>query len=243
MAADRLTLVADAAVGPAAAAAFARLVEERARRRPVAQILGRRAFWGREFKVTRRRARPAPGDRDADRPGARRGRRRRACSTSAPAAARSSHAARRMAGGARASAPMSAARRWRSPPATPRASGWARAPPLPSRTGPTASPSASRSSSATRPTSRRASSPRWRARCATGSRRCALSPGPTGLESYRRIAGGLASAAGAGRAGAPRDRRRPGRGGGRALRRRRLRPRRAASRPRRAPAGGRGRAA
>ncbi len=35
-----------------AAVAFEALIAERARRRPVAQILGRRAFWGREFEVT-----------------------------------------------------------------------------------------------------------------------------------------------------------------------------------------------
>ena len=38
-------------LGPAAPA-FEALVAERARRRPVAQILGRRAFWGRMFEVT-----------------------------------------------------------------------------------------------------------------------------------------------------------------------------------------------
>ena len=38
---------------PAAAAdAYERMLGERARARPVAQIIGRRAFWGREFAVT-----------------------------------------------------------------------------------------------------------------------------------------------------------------------------------------------
>jgi release factor glutamine methyltransferase len=37
---------------PHAAAVFAGHVDARAQRRPVAQILGRRAFWGREFEVT-----------------------------------------------------------------------------------------------------------------------------------------------------------------------------------------------
>jgi release factor glutamine methyltransferase len=52
LAPDRLTLVLGEAVPGAAAAAFGRMLEERARARPVAQILGRRAFWGREFAVT-----------------------------------------------------------------------------------------------------------------------------------------------------------------------------------------------
>lgn len=40
------------ALVPAAAARFQGFVAERAARRPVAQILGRRAFWGRDFVVT-----------------------------------------------------------------------------------------------------------------------------------------------------------------------------------------------
>ncbi|MBP7002852.1 peptide chain release factor N(5)-glutamine methyltransferase [Amaricoccus sp.] len=39
-------------LAPEAAARFAGLVAARAARRPVAQILGRRAFWGRDFTVT-----------------------------------------------------------------------------------------------------------------------------------------------------------------------------------------------
>jgi release factor glutamine methyltransferase len=49
---DRLTLVLADAVPAAAAAVFERMLEERARARPVAQIVGRRAFWGRDFFVT-----------------------------------------------------------------------------------------------------------------------------------------------------------------------------------------------
>jgi len=40
--------------------AFFRMVEERAKRRPVAQILGVRAFWGRDFRVTRDTLDPRP---------------------------------------------------------------------------------------------------------------------------------------------------------------------------------------
>lgn len=48
----RLTLAARDPLAPAAAAAFAGLVAERRRFRPVAQLIGRRAFWGRDFTVT-----------------------------------------------------------------------------------------------------------------------------------------------------------------------------------------------
>ncbi len=48
---ERLAL-AEGALPGAAGAAFARMLEQRARFRPVAQILGRRAFWGREFAVS-----------------------------------------------------------------------------------------------------------------------------------------------------------------------------------------------
>ena len=50
--ADRLSLHAGEAIGSEAAAAFARMLDERARFRPVAQIVGQRAFWGRDFVVT-----------------------------------------------------------------------------------------------------------------------------------------------------------------------------------------------
>lgn len=49
---DRLTLVTGDAMPVAAAAAFDRMIAERARFRPVAQIVGQRAFWGRAFAVT-----------------------------------------------------------------------------------------------------------------------------------------------------------------------------------------------
>lgn len=48
----RLVLVLDDRVGSAALADFERKVAARARFRPVAQILGRRSFWGRDFEVT-----------------------------------------------------------------------------------------------------------------------------------------------------------------------------------------------
>lgn len=50
--AARLTLALGEPLPSAAATAFEARVAERARRRPMAQILGRRAFWGREFEVT-----------------------------------------------------------------------------------------------------------------------------------------------------------------------------------------------
>lgn len=49
---DRVTLVLPDALAPAAAAAFDAAVAARARRQPVAQITGRRAFFGHEFRVT-----------------------------------------------------------------------------------------------------------------------------------------------------------------------------------------------
>jgi release factor glutamine methyltransferase len=50
--ADRLTLTVGDPLADAARTAFARMVADRARFRPVAQILGRRTFWGRAFAVT-----------------------------------------------------------------------------------------------------------------------------------------------------------------------------------------------
>jgi release factor glutamine methyltransferase len=50
--AGRLILAADDPVPDAALAGFDRMVAERARFRPVAQILGERSFWGRSFTVT-----------------------------------------------------------------------------------------------------------------------------------------------------------------------------------------------
>lgn len=49
---DRLTLAAGDVVPDTAAAAFDAMLAERARFRPVAQIVGRRMFWGREFAVS-----------------------------------------------------------------------------------------------------------------------------------------------------------------------------------------------
>ncbi|MDR5652976.1 peptide chain release factor N(5)-glutamine methyltransferase [Ruixingdingia sedimenti] len=48
----RLTLHLHDALPPEAAARFEAAVAARAGRRPVSQILGRRAFWGRDFRVT-----------------------------------------------------------------------------------------------------------------------------------------------------------------------------------------------
>jgi release factor glutamine methyltransferase len=49
---DRITLAAGDRLAPDVAAAFARMIAERCRFRPVAQIVGHRLFWGREFAVT-----------------------------------------------------------------------------------------------------------------------------------------------------------------------------------------------
>jgi release factor glutamine methyltransferase len=49
---DRLTLLANDSLPEAASASFDRMLAERARFRPVAQITGRRSFWGRDFAVT-----------------------------------------------------------------------------------------------------------------------------------------------------------------------------------------------
>lgn len=57
---DRVTLIAGDPVPADAAEHFEALVAERALRRPVSQILGRRAFWGREFEVTRDVLDPRP---------------------------------------------------------------------------------------------------------------------------------------------------------------------------------------
>lgn len=58
--ADRLTLVLGDPLGEGAEDRFEALLAERALRRPVSQILGRRAFWGREFHVTRDVLDPRP---------------------------------------------------------------------------------------------------------------------------------------------------------------------------------------
>jgi release factor glutamine methyltransferase len=49
---ERLTPAAGEGLPDAAGRAFARMLDERARCRPVSQIVGRRAFWGRDFAVT-----------------------------------------------------------------------------------------------------------------------------------------------------------------------------------------------
>ena len=52
LAAGRVTLVEPEALAPEVAARFARALAQRAARQPVAQITGRRLFWGRAFEVT-----------------------------------------------------------------------------------------------------------------------------------------------------------------------------------------------
>jgi release factor glutamine methyltransferase len=58
--ADRLNLYMDQGLDAAEQARFETLVAARAARQPVAQILGRRMFWGRWFKVTRDVLDPRP---------------------------------------------------------------------------------------------------------------------------------------------------------------------------------------
>ena len=60
LAPERLVLVEEHAIPASAAAAYARMIAARARNRPVAQILGRRCFWGRAFEVTRDVLDPRP---------------------------------------------------------------------------------------------------------------------------------------------------------------------------------------
>ena len=57
---DRLTLALGDPVPPGTAERFEAFLAERALRRPVSQILGHRAFWGRDFAVTRDVLDPRP---------------------------------------------------------------------------------------------------------------------------------------------------------------------------------------
>jgi release factor glutamine methyltransferase len=57
---DRVTIVAPEELPPEAAARFAAAVAARAARQPVAQITGRRDFFGRSFRVTRDTLDPRP---------------------------------------------------------------------------------------------------------------------------------------------------------------------------------------
>ncbi|MCT8328640.1 peptide chain release factor N(5)-glutamine methyltransferase [Albidovulum sediminis] len=57
---DRVTLILPEPLSPEASAAFEAAVSARAARQPVAQITGRRLFWGRSFKVTRDTLDPRP---------------------------------------------------------------------------------------------------------------------------------------------------------------------------------------
>jgi release factor glutamine methyltransferase len=57
---DRVTLILPDAIEPSALAGFEALVDRRLAREPVSQITGRRAFYGREFRVTRDTLDPRP---------------------------------------------------------------------------------------------------------------------------------------------------------------------------------------
>ena len=185
------------------------MVGERARFRPVAQIVGRRAFWGREFAVTARGARPAAGDRDAG--GA-------ALAGPAPATvldlgtgsgAILRHAARRMAGGARARHRHRSRRRWRSRPANAARLGVAERARFARGRLDRGARGALRPRGLEPALHRRG---RGRGARPGRARLGAAARADAGADRARRptarIAAGLAAAAGAGRAGAPRDRRR-----------------------------------
>ncbi|WP_372839689.1 peptide chain release factor N(5)-glutamine methyltransferase [Phaeovulum sp.] len=60
LAPDRLTLESPRALSSAELAAFDAALAQRLRRQPVAQILGFRQFWGRDFRVTRATLDPRP---------------------------------------------------------------------------------------------------------------------------------------------------------------------------------------
>ena len=86
---ERLLLDPELLVAGPAVRAFQDAVRRRAvEREPVAYIVGRRGFRRLELAVDRARAGAAPGDGAAGGGRPRAGRRARACSTSAPAAAR-----------------------------------------------------------------------------------------------------------------------------------------------------------
>ena len=115
---ERLAL-AEGALPGAAGAAFARMLEQRARFRPVAQILGRRAFWGREFAVSAAVLDPRP---ETETLVALALRRAGAGTHPRPRDRQrgdSGHAARGVAGGAREREPTSTRTRWRWPRRTP----------------------------------------------------------------------------------------------------------------------------
>lgn len=57
---DRVMLEPEIALAPAAAARLTAMVTARLARQPVAQILGRRQFWGRDFRVSRDVLDPRP---------------------------------------------------------------------------------------------------------------------------------------------------------------------------------------
>jgi release factor glutamine methyltransferase len=57
---DRLSLINSEPAGAPALAALEGFLDDRIRFRPVSQILGRRAFWGRDFEVTRDVLDPRP---------------------------------------------------------------------------------------------------------------------------------------------------------------------------------------
>lgn len=57
---DRITLLEQDALAPDVAARFEAMITARARAQPVAQILGRRMFWGRMFRVSRDVLDPRP---------------------------------------------------------------------------------------------------------------------------------------------------------------------------------------
>ena len=187
----------------------------RAAREPMAYILGRAEFWSLGFAVGPGVLVPRPDTETlieaahrrvpGPRPAAARARHRRRLRLPAadPAAA--------LPVGARASAPISARRRWPAPRRTPSAwasphgSGWC------GRPGPAASPARSTSSSATRPISRTAEIDGLQPEVARFEPRLALDGGPDGLAPIGRSCRRLPRLLAIRRHGAPGDRPGPGR--------------------------------
>ena len=185
------------------------MVAERARFRPVAQIVGRRLFWGREFAVTGAVLDPRPGDRDAGGGGARRaGARATILDLGTGSGAILVTPARRVAGGARPRHRHRRRPRSRSRRRTPRGSGWRSGRASRSPTGPSGIGERFDLVVSNPPYIAAAEVAALAADVRDWEPRHALTPGPTGLEAYRAHRRRAAAGAGAGRARAPRDRRR-----------------------------------
>ncbi len=191
--AGRLTLMVADPLPAAAGEAFERMLDERVRRRPVAQILGRRAFWGRDFAVSGAVLDPRPETEtliaralEGPVPG-------RILDLGTGSGAFSRHAAGGVAGRARDLAPTSTRRRWPWRVRMRRGMAWRGGRRFGRPTGRPGWGSDSTSSCRTRRTSRRPKSRGCHPKCGTGSRAMRLPPGRPGWRPTRRIAAGLAA--------------------------------------------------